>query len=324
MFNNEPLIKPKRLQKGDTIAVVAPASPLNEDDQVYAALETIESLGFKVKQGQNLFQRYAYLAGSDKQRAFDFNAAFADETVDGIITLGGGYGSPRILPFLDYELIRANPKFLMGYSDITALLNGILQQSGLVTFHGPIANQVFTPYTFSEFEKITIKGESNVLVGAPPEFEGSPGSIERTNRVLRIGNGKVKGQLIGGNLSLLATLCGTPYAPDYEGKILFIEEVAEATYRIDRMLTQLWLSGELQKVAGIAFGKFSGCSTSASWAKQLTVEEVLVSRCEQMGIPALRGLMIGHVPDQTTLPLGCMAELNVDAGTLTLLEAGVE
>ena len=324
MLPKELLIKPKRLNKGDTIAVVAPASPLNEDDQVFAALETVESLGFKVKRGINLFARNAYLAGSDEQRAADFNAAFADETVDGIITLGGGYGSPRILPYLDYEMIRANPKLLMGYSDITALLNGILQKSGLVTFHGPIANQAFTSYTFSEFEKVVLRAESNVLVAAPPEFEAAPGSVERVNRILRIGTGKVKGRLIGGNLSLLATLCGTPYAPDYEGKILFIEEVGEATYRLDRMLTQLWLSGDLQKVAGIAFGKFSGCSTSASWAKQLTVEEVLVDRCKQMGIPALRGLMIGHVPDQTTLPLGCMAELDVDAGTLRLLEPGVE
>ena len=323
MVKNLTLIKPKRLQKGDTIAVVAPASPLNEDDQVYAALDTIESLGFKVKQGENLFQRYAYLAGSDEQRASDFNAAFADDRVDGIITLGGGYGSPRILPYLDYEMIRANPKFLMGYSDITALLNGILQNSGLVTFHGPIANQAFTPYTYSEFKKIVLDGEFNVLVGAPPEFESAPGSVERKNRIFRIGKGKVKGRLIGGNLSLLATLCGTPYAPDYEGKILFIEEVGESTYRLDRMLTQLWLSGELQKVAGIAFGKFSGCTTSASWARQLTVEEVLVTRCEQMGIPALKGLMIGHVPDQTTLPVGCIAEMDIDAGTLKLLEPGV-
>jgi muramoyltetrapeptide carboxypeptidase len=147
--------------------------------------------------------------------------------------------------------------------------------------------------------------------------------VERKNRITRIAGGQAQGRLVGGNLSLMATLCGTPYMPDLTGKILVLEDVGEATYRLDRMLTQLWLSGELDKCAGIAFGKFSGCGTSASWAKQQTVEEVLVDRCGKMGIPVLRGLMIGHVDDQTTLPIGCLAELDADAGTLRLLEPGV-
>ncbi len=317
-------MKAKKLQKGNTIALVAPASPQNEDEQVCMAVETIESLGFNVKTGDHLYCRHGYLAGSDGDRAADLNAAFADEQVDGIITLCGGYGSPRILPYLDYDIIAANPKVLMGYSDITALLNGINALTGLVTFHGPIAAQAFTAYTLAEFKKVVMYGESAVLLGEPPHFYAAEGLVERKNRLTRIVPGRVQGRLIGGNLSLMATLCGTPYAPDFSGAILVLEDVGEATYRLDRMLTQLWLTGGLEKCAGIVFGKFSGCTTSASWAKQLTVEEVLVERCRALGIPALRGLMIGHIEDQTTLPIGCMAELDAEAGTLRLLEPGVQ
>jgi len=317
------IIKPKKLKQGDMVALVAPASPQNEDEGICAAIETIESLGFKVKQGANLFHRYGYLAGSDLERAADMNASFADERVDGIITIGGGYGSPRILPFLDMDVIRSNPKVLMGYSDITSLLNGIHRKTGLVTFHGPIGAQTFSPYTLAEFKKVVMNGESGVEIGTPPAFEKAEGKVEKTNRLIRIHPGKAQGPLAGGNLSLMATLCGTPWMPDLEGRILFLEEVGESTYRVDRMLTQLWLTGALQKCAGIVFGKFTNCKTDASWAKQLTVEEILRDRCGDLNIPVLRGLMIGHVEDQTTIPLGCLAELDVEAGTLRLLEAGV-
>ncbi len=317
------LLKPKRLKAGDTVALVAPASPQNEDEGIRAAIETVESLGFMVKAGAHLYERWGYLAGPDEHRAADLNAAFADEQVDGIICIGGGWGSPRILPYLQIDMIRANPKLLMGYSDITGLLNGIHKHTGLVTFHGPIGAQTFSPYTYSEFKKVVLDGQSNVQLGTPPAFETAPGKVEKANRLTRIHGGKARGPLAGGNLSLLATLCGTPFMPDLDGRILFIEEVGESTYRVDRMLTQLWLAGALQKCAGIVFGKFTDCKTSASWAKQLTVEEILVDRCAGLGMPVLRGLMIGHIEDQTTLPLGCQAELDVDTGTLTLLEPGV-
>jgi muramoyltetrapeptide carboxypeptidase len=317
------IIKPKRLKMGSTIGITAPASPLNEDEQVRAAIDTVRSLGFEVKEGHHLYDRWGYLAGSDRNRAADLNAMFADDQVDGIITLGGGYGAPRILPYLDYDLIQRNPKVLMGYSDITSLLNGIYHKTGLVTFHGPIANQSFTPYTLEEFKKVVMEGESDVLLGNPPTFDAAEGKVERKNRVTRMGGGKVQGRLVGGNLSLMATLCGTPYAPNFSDSILVLEDVGEATYRLDRMLTQLWLTGSLQQVAGIAFGKFTDCKTSGSWAKQLTVEEIITTRCREMGIPAVRGLMIGHVEDMTTLPIGCMAELDVDAGMLRLMEPGV-
>lgn len=323
MSQTMPILKPKRLQKGDTIGLVAPASPANEDETIRASIETLESLGFRVKEGKHLYARYGYLAGSDQQRAEDFNAAFADDSVDGIITLGGGWGSARLLPFLDYPLIQKHPKLLMGYSDITALLNGIFTKTGLVTFHGPIANQSFTPYTLEEFKKVVMLPQKETLIGSAPAFEAAEGKVERENRLTRMVGGKVRGRLIGGNLSLMATLTGTPYSPDYNGAILVLEDVGESTYRLDRMMTQLWLSGNLEKTAGIACGKFTDCKTDASWVSQLSVEEILTTRSKMVNIPTLRGLMIGHVKDQTTVPIGCEAELDVEAGTLRLLEAAV-
>lgn len=317
------ILKPKRLQKGHTIGLVAPASPGSEDEMIRAAVETIQSFGFNVKEGPHLYCRNAYLAGSDEDRAADLNAMFADDSVDGIITLGGGYGSSRILPALDYANIRRHPKVLLGYSDITALLNGINIQTGLITFHGPIANQTFPPYSVEEFKKVLMNPQPETIIGMAPKFEATEGSVERKNRLTRITSGKVSGRLVGGNLSLMAHLTGTPYSPDYENKILFLEDVGESTYTIDRYLTQLWLSGNLHKVKGIVFGKFTDCKTNASWAKQFTIEEILISRCKPLGIPVLRGLMIGHIEDQTVVPVGCEAELDVDNGTLRLLEPAV-
>jgi len=323
MNNVSEVIKPNRLNEGDTIALIAPASPQNDDEGIALAIETIESMGFKVKQAAHLYERWGYLAGGDLERAEDLNSAFADETVNGIITLGGGYGSARLLPYLDYEMITRNPKVLMGYSDITALLNAIYARSGVMTFHGPIAAQSYTSYTYSEFRKVIMDPQDRIGIGAPPHFEKGPGSIDRKNHLSRIGSGKVTGRLIGGNLSLMGTLTGSTFLPDYTDKILVLEDVGEATYRLDRYLTQLWLTGSLEKVAAIAFGKFTNCNTSASWAKQLTIEEIITYRCQQLGIPAVRGLMIGHIEDQTTVPIGCLAELDIDACTLTLLEPAV-
>lgn len=323
MSESHTVLKPKKLQKGQTLGLIAPASNVDDNETILAAVETLESLGFKVKQSQHLYSRLGYLAGSDQERAQDINGMFADPIVDGIVALGGGYGSSRILPYLNYDLIRHHPKVLMGYSDITALLNAIHAKTGLVTFHGPDATSTFTSYTLKDFRKVVCSEESNMFIGAPPEFEGGEGRVERKNRVKRIGSGKVRGRLIGGNLSLMSTLVGTPYAPDYNGKILILEDIGEATYRLDRLFTHLWLAGCLEKLAGIAFGKFINCNTTASWAKQQTVAEILVERCQALGIPALLGLMIGHVDDQTTVPLGCEAELDLDAATLRLLEQGV-
>ncbi|MEM8815996.1 MAG: LD-carboxypeptidase [Pseudomonadota bacterium] len=315
------LRKPKRLRNGQTVGIIAPASNVSEFESIEMAADIVRSLGFEVKKGANLYERSNYLAGDDRGRADDVNAMFADDSVDAIFCLRGGYGTSRMLPYLDFETIGKNPKIILGYSDITALLNAIHKNTGLVTFHGPIALQNFTDYTLGEYRKVLVEPSPRTVIGQAPPFDGRPGLIDKTNRLTRIVGGKARGPLIGGNLSLLAAIHGTPYEPDYEGAILFLEDVDEAPYRVDRMLTQLWLAGALEKVAGVAIGKFT--DTDGYDGNEFSMEDVIRMRFEPLGVPTIRGLMIGHVDDQTTVPLGVQAELDVDAGTLTLLEAAV-
>ena len=317
------LIRPRRLAPGQTIGIVAPSSAPNEPERIRFAIETVESLGFKVQPGPHLYDREGYLAGADAARADDLNMMFADDSVDAIWCVRGGYGASRILPALDYSLMRRRPKALIGYSDITALHMAIHRHAGLVTFHGPVAFRAFTPYTRDELKRVLWSADTPVHLGGPPPFERSEGRVDWDNRVTTLQPGKARGHLLGGNLCLMSHLVGTPYLPDLRGAILFLEDVEEAYYRIDRMLTQLWLSGALAGVAGMAFGKFTGCEPSAFFLQNRSLEDILAERFRALGIPAVSGLMIGHIEDQTTLPVGCLAELDADAGTLTLLEPGV-
>jgi len=303
--------------------MVAPSAAPNEPERIRFAIDTVESLGFKVKPGAHLYDREGYLAGADAARAADLNAMFADDGVDAIWCVRGGYGASRILPALDYALMQQKPKALIGYSDITALHMAIHRHAGLVTFHGPVAFRAFTPYSLGELKRVLWTGETPVRLGGPPPFDRTEGRVDWENRVATLVPGKARGRLLGGNLCLMSHLVGTPYLPDLRGAILFLEEVEEAYYRIDRMLTQLWLSGALAGVAGMAFGKFTGCEPSAFFLQNRPLEDILAERCRALGIPAVSGLMIGHIEDQTTLPVGCLAELDADAGTLTLLEPGV-
>jgi len=314
--------KPRRLEKGQTLGLIAPASNTWEDIEIHYAIDIVKSLGFKVKTGEHLFDRKAYLAGEDLARARDLNKMFADDEVDGIMVLRGGFGTPRILPYIDYDLVAKNPKVVVGYSDITALLTAIHMKTGLITFHGPIAKQNFTPYTLAEFKKVLMEPQEMTEIGSPPPFEGGEGQAELRNRLRRVVPGKVRGQLIGGNLSLLTKLMGTPYEPDFTNRILVLEEVGEEPYRVDGMLTHLWLTGKLHNLAGVALGKFTDCRPTKPGPSR-SLEEIFEERFEQLGIPTLHGLMVGHISNQTTFPLGIEAELDVDAGTLTMLESAV-
>ncbi|HIG59512.1 MAG TPA: LD-carboxypeptidase [Gammaproteobacteria bacterium] len=298
------------------IGVIAPSSNTWENQDVEYALDVVRSLGFNAVAGKHLYKRHGYLAGSDNQRAEDVNRMFADPDIHGIFCSRGGYGASRILPMLNYNVIRSNPKVLLGYSDITALhlaINGI---TGLITFHGPIAGQQFTDYTYQEFSRIIMRGEHPTSLAAPPRFPQVPGQAERHNRITRFVLGKATGPLVGGNLSLVTSLMGTPYEPDFRGKILFLEDVSEAPYSVDRMLTQLWLAGVFSQINGLIFGKFTDYEADAP---SISMEAVLEQRCEGLSIPVMRGLMIGHVDDQSIIPVGANAELDADAGTLTLL-----
>ena len=317
------LIRPPRLAAGQTIGLVAPSSAPNEPEHIRFAIDTIASLGFRVRPSPHLFDRHGYFAGVDAVRAGDLNAMFADDAIDAVWCVRGGYGASRILPMLDYERIRRAPKALIGFSDITALHMALHTQAGVVSFHGPVAWRAFTPYTLGELRRVLCAAEVPVRVGGPPPFEQREGHLDRENRVTTIVGGTARGRLVGGNLCLMAHLIGTPYAPDLRGAILFLEDVDEPYYRIDRFLTQLWLSGGLAGVAGVVFGKFTDCNPSSSFVQNRVLEDILAERCLALGVPSVAGVMIGHIDDQTTLPIGCLAELDATAGTLTLLEPGV-
>lgn len=313
--------KPKRLRAGQTIGLIAPSSNTWEDQEIYFAMDIIRSFGFKVKTATHLFDRTAYLAGTDKDRANDVNSMFADDDVDAIFCLRGGYGSPRILPYLDYDLIRQHPKVFLGYSDVTALLNAIYTRSGVMTFHGPIAKQSFTEYTLGEFKNVLFNPVDSMVLATPPAFEPAEGQAEKENRLTTVTKGKASGVLIGGNLSLMVKLVGSPYEPDYTDKILFLEDVEEAPYRIDGMLTHLKLAGRLDKVAGIVFGKCTDCEPGSG--PSFSVEHVLKDRLGDLKVPVLSGVMIGHIDDMATVPVGALATLDATKQRLTLDEAAV-
>jgi muramoyltetrapeptide carboxypeptidase len=312
--------KPKRLSPGDTIGLVAPSSPASNDEAVRFSGDLLRSLGFKVKEGEHLYERDEYLAGSDEDRAHDVNAMFADDGVDAIFAARGGYGTQRILPYLDYDLIASKPKVFAGTSDITGIQIAMFEKAGLVGFHGPAGGGNFTDYSLAEFRKVLMQPSAPVRIGQAPSIEQKPGFIERENRLTHYVGGVAEGRLIGGNLTLVSTLMGTPYEPDFRDRIVFLEDVDEAPYRIDRMLTQLWLAGKLQHAAGIAFGKFTKTEYDSN---TFNIEDIIRRRCTPLGIPVVGGLMIGHIEDKTTVPIGIMARLNGDTGSLELLEPAV-
>lgn len=316
------LLEPRRLAPGARVALIAPASAPAEPDVVRCAADVLRSFGLEPVLGAHVFDRFGYLAGTDADRAADFNRAFADPSIDAVFCLRGGYGASRLLPLIDYDAVRANPKPLIGYSDITSLHLALHARTGLITFHGPVAAQEFSDYTASEFQRVLFGADWPAPLGAPPSVAARPGAVERRNRTVTLVPGRARGRLLGGNLTLLAHLCGTSYLPDFTGALLFLEDVGEAHYSIDRDLTQLWLNGILAQAAGIVFGKFTDPPAS-TWLHNRSLEDVLGERCRALGIPAYMGAMIGHVEDQTTVPVGCLAEMDADTGVLTLLESPV-
>ncbi len=321
---------PKALQLGMTVALVTPSSPGGGLADTDIGVEIVKALGFKPKVFPHVGEATRYLAGPDEHRAADLNAAFADSSVDAILCMHGGYGASRILPFLDYETIRKNPKIICGYSDITALLNAINRLTGLVTFHGPLGSEAQTDYTLAGFRKVLMQAQPAGRIAEPTTPKGPPREIfvDRENWVYKLAPGKGKGRLVGGNISVFSTLVGTPFEPELKGRILFLEEVGEDPYRIDRWLTQFLLTGKLSGLAGVALGRFHDCGpkdykASYAGAGQWTWQEVCKDRLGKLGIPVVANLVFGHVADKATLPLGVMAELDGDEGTLSLLEAAV-
>lgn len=310
------IVKPKRLAEGDTVGLVLPASATFEGEDLVIAREQLELLGFKVVLGAHASDRHGYFAGRDRDRADDLNRMFADDRIAGIVCYTGGWGSPRVLPYLDYDLIARKPKVLIGYSDITALLNAIHQRTGLVTFHGPLGGSTLDAYSVENFRRVLMSPEPAGLLASPPKKPAD--LVDRVNRVLRLHPGKATGRLAGGNLTLLASLMGTPYELDSDGAIVFAEDVREEVYRVDRMLTQLALGGKFERMAGFAFGRCTDCR-----ATSFSLEDVLRDRFGNGPAPAVSGLSFGHIEQKLTIPIGVRATLDADAGTLTVDEGAV-
>lgn len=315
-----PLRKPPRLRAGDTVGLVEPAGFTADSFDLALVMETVRAMGLVPKPAKGLQARYGYLAGEDKARAADVNAMFADDEVRAVFAVRGGWGCARILPHLDFATIRANPKLLVGFSDITALHLAIAAKAGFTTIHGPNASSAWGKLSWDAFRPL-------VFDGATPVYATPAGTedrlVQRNGRIRTFGAGKASGRLLGGNLTVLAALMGTPYLPDFDGAILFLEDVDEAEYRIDRMLTQLRLAGILGRVAGVVFGQCTSCRATGGTTSGFTLSEVLQQHLSPLGIPAFQGALFGHIADQYPLPLGVRAEIDATAGTIRLLDPAV-
>lgn len=291
------ILKPLRLTPGDTIAVIAPAGPVTPSE-VLPAMDRLEAFGLHVVPGNSLYENRSYLAGSDQARLKDLLDAFRDTTVKAILCARGGYGALRLLPEIDLDLIRANPKIVVGYSDITALLLCLSGKTGLVSFHGPMARDLLRN------EGKNLQNLLCLLSGSSPK-----GDELRGVRVLK--PGKCRGRLLGGNLSILCHLAGTPYMPKWRKCVLFLEDKGEASYRIDRMLTHLRLSGFLKGIAGLAAGQFVECGDASQ------IDELLLDAVADLDIPVVSGFPFGHGEENLALPIGMPVELDTDRLTLT-------
>ena len=303
------LIRPARLQPGDLVALVNPASARHTMIATEIMAEAVEALGLRTRRGANYYARRGYMAGTDEERAADINAAFADPEVRAIWATGG-WGSARTLPLLDFDLIRRNPKVLVGYSDATALLNAVHAQTGLVTFHGPFPEARVT----AQYQRSLLLDAKGATLRNPQEIAADE-TVVTQHRIRTIRGGTAEGRLVGGNLTVLSAIVGSAYLPDFDGAILFLEDVNEAVYRVDRMLTQLRLAGILDRISGFVFGNCTDCDPGSGYGS-LTLEEAIRDHIEPLGVPAWMGAMFGHIPEQFTLPIGVNARIDADAGTI--------
>lgn len=306
-------IKPAALKKGDLIGVVCPASPPSSVEKISKGAEYLERLGYRVTLGKNIDKVYGYLAGTNEERADDLNGMFADKNVKAIIAVRGGYGTPRILPFIDYSLIKKNPKILVGYSDLTALQLAIFQKTGLITFSGPMVGvEMFKgidPFTEEHFWKTVTSTKKIGTIQLPEGRVFTP-----------IRKGKSSGRLLGGNLSLVTSILGSSYSPAYNGALLFLEEIEEELYRFDRMMTQLKIAGILERSNGVLIGELTDVKASDTTKPNLSIEQILADTFTGIKKPVMTGLVYGHVPQKLTIPVGVEAAMDAGKGTVTFVE----
>lgn len=304
-------IYPEKLKPGDTIGIISPSSAIDGNLPFMLAQETFEVLGFKVKWGKHTHDRFGHLAGNDKQKLDDLHDMFEDTRVKAIVCMRGGSGAARLLDKIDYNLIRHHPKIFLGYSDITALHAAIHSQTGLITFHGPVGSSSWPTLVVEQFRDIFFNG-------IPPLYRNPLNKgddlIPRQNRIQTIVPGIAKGKLLGGNLTVLTSIAGSKYYPDFDNSILFLEDVSEEPYRVERMFCQLKLNGTLDKIRGFIFGKCTDCSPSGGFGS-LTLDQILEDYIKPLRIPAYQGALIGHIREQFILPVGTEVTMNANEGT---------
>lgn len=309
-------LKPRRPRPGDRVGLVRPATAVGDTMTVDIMVDALESFGFDVIIGENYFSRHGYLGGTDEERAADINGFFADDSVRMIVATGG-WGGARLLPMIDYDAIRRDPKVFLGYSDVTSLLTAIYARTGVVTFHAPAPlDAVSADY----FRRIVMDGEAVELRN--PTAITDDTIVQTDHRIRTITGGRASGRMLGGNLTVLTTIIGSDYLPDWDGAILIVEDEYEQIYRIDRMLTQLSLAGVLEKLNGFVFGHCTECNPGEGYGA-LTVEQVIREHLTPLGIPTYYGAMIGHIEQQFTVPIGIDVEIDADAGSIQMLEAAV-
>ncbi len=310
-MNNNQLLIPNKLKKGDKVGIICPSGNIRDKKTLDDGVKYLKKLGFEVVVGESCNSTYGYLAGSDEIRANDINKMFADKSIKGVFCARGGYGAHRILDKLNLEIIKNNPKFFAGYSDITALHIFINQKCGFVTYHTPmITTELYKQQdelTFLDFEHIVFNGECEEIQNIP-----------RDKKLITLVDGEAEGTIVGGNLCLVATLLGTPYEIDTKGKILFLEDVEEAPYSIDRMLMQLKLAGKFKECKGIIFGGFTDCVADEG-KTTLTIEQVLEDIVKPENKPTVYGLECGHCMPTTSIPLGINVKLCASNGIIKVI-----
>jgi muramoyltetrapeptide carboxypeptidase len=314
------LTKPPRLEPGDLVGIIAPGGHTSPR-AIEKAVRNIESLGLRVKLGEHIHAVHGNYGGTVAQRLEDLHGMFADPQVNAIWAIRGGSGCISLLPQIDYELIRANPKVLIGYSDITALHLAINKHAGLVTFHGPVASSTFSEYAVAQLKNVLMTPQQRYTISMSQD--NAHKALAEPQYTLRtVHGGQCTGHLTGGNLCLVSALEGTPYAADIKGAILFLEEVNEAPYRIDRMLMQLQLSQGLKNTAGVMLGIFENCENQDDDIS-LTLNQTVDQHLLPLQQTAVAGYSFGHIRHQFTIPMGVQATLDAEQQTLTLLEPAV-
>ncbi len=295
----------EKLQKGDTIGILTPASAFNPN-RLTEAISNFEQFGLKVKIAPNTLKHNGFLAGSDSERLEDLHTLFADKEVKGIFCVRGGYGASRLLPNIDFKLISENKKIFAGYSDITALLTAFWKKASLKGFHAPMGLANFTDFVIDSYQKTFFENGHDIIYAEQPKI---------------LHNGKARGKLLGGNLAVFVTLLGSEYWIDTKDKILFFEDIDEEPYRIDRFLTQLLIGGHLQQAAGIILGQFTNCETKNESDQSFPVQKVIQERLSNLQIPIIQGFPFGHVDKNMILPFGAEVEIDSSNASLRFLDS---